>query len=130
MADATLPLNPVTPLWNGVQISTAAPFPVQLFTSALSGWTYTNISVTGGTTVQVKASAGTIHAATVNNASTASTITLVDSVTTGATTPVIASFSGATTGTLTYDAAFTTGLIVIEATGGGTVVPSVTITYK
>ena len=95
MADATLALNPVTPLWNGAQVSTANAFPVQLFTSALSGWTYTNIAVSGGTTVQVKASAGTIHGATVNVVSTGAVITLVDSITTGATTPVIASFSGA-----------------------------------
>ena len=78
MADATLALNPVTPLWNGAQVSTANAFPVQLFTSALSGWTYTNIAVSGGTTVQVKASAGTIHGATVNVVSTGAVITLVD----------------------------------------------------
>ena len=47
MADATLPLNPVTPLWNGAQVSTANAWPVQLFTSALQGWTYTNIAVSG-----------------------------------------------------------------------------------
>ena len=130
MADATLALNPVTPLWNGAQVSTANAFPVQLFTSALSGWTYTNIAVSGGTTVQVKASAGTIHGATVNVVSTGAVITLVDSITTGATTPVIASFSGASVNSFLYDASFATGLIVIEATGGGSVIPNVTITYK
>lgn len=126
MADATLPLNPVTPLYQGAAVASTNPLAVTTIAASGAGWSYFH-TATAGTSI-IKASAGTLHTATVNNFATGASMSIVDAAATAG-TPLIAVVICSTPVTVTFDAAFSTGLLITTATATSNI-PDVTLTYK
>jgi hypothetical protein len=133
MADSTLALNPVTPLYAGAPVSATNALPV--FQAAITGqgWLYVNyVGATGGTgsTNIVKASAATFHGITVNAISTLGTWSVIDAAATAA-TPIVAAGSLGTVTSLYYDANTTAGLLFVTVTTStATSLPNITLLYK
>lgn len=133
MTDATLPLNPVTPIYAGVVLSSTNALPVLQVASTGQGWLYLNsIGATGGTgvTTVVKTSAATLHGIVINAISTLGTWQLIDAAATAA-TPIIAGGSLGAVNNLTYDVNTTAGLLLVTVTTStATSLPNLTILYK
>ena len=133
MTDATLPLNPVTPLYAGAPLSATNALPVIQVATTGQGWTYVNsVGATSGTgvTTIVKASAAAFHGITINAISTLGTWSVIDAAATAA-SPIVASGSLGATTSLFYDVNLATGLLFVTVTTStATSLPNVTIAYK
>ena len=129
MADATLPLNPVTPLYQGAPVASTNPLAVQTVATTGQGWTYFNTvtGTTAGLAQIVKASAGTVHSLSINVISVAGSVTIIDAAATAA-TPVIATVPLSSIQTLIYDTNTTAGIVLTVISTA--TAPNITLTYK
>lgn len=131
MTDSTLPLNPVTPLYQGAAIASTNPLAVTSIVATGGGWLYYNTATgsAGGFPQVVKASAGTIHGLSINAISTLGSVQLVDAAATAA-SPIIATVPMTGQTTLFFDANTTAGILMIVSATSTATVPNITLSYK
>ncbi|MEO7718731.1 MAG: hypothetical protein ABIY70_21240 [Capsulimonas sp.] len=128
---STLPFSSWVLTSNGVtgtvSIGNSANTTPALFTeaSAVSGWTYANI--TTNTTSTVKSGSGRLRSITINNPGSGASAIVYDNTTgTGTKLATLGGLNGPTT--LVYDAQFSTGLTIV--TSATTTAADITVSYK